>query len=110
MPRRIVPLITDEIYHVFNRGIDRRPTFLSKWEYVRAANLLNYYRFRIPPIKYSKFLTCSIDQQEQILKQLKKENDKRVEITTFFYSNKSQTKASADLSLTGRTAIPASTI
>jgi len=83
MPRRIVPLITDEIYHVFNRGIDRRPTFLSKWEYVRAANLLDYYRFRIPPIKYSKFLTCSIDQQEQILKQLKKENDKRVEITTY---------------------------
>ncbi|KKS79204.1 MAG: hypothetical protein UV54_C0039G0003 [Candidatus Beckwithbacteria bacterium GW2011_GWA2_43_10] len=82
MPRRIVPLVTEEIYHVFNRGIDRRPTFLSKREYERAIKLTNYYRFRELPGKYSKFITLPIDQQKQIFQQLEKENNKRVEILT----------------------------
>lgn len=83
MPRRIIPLITEEIYHVFNRGIDRRPTFLSKREYDRAINLMNYYSFKLLPGKYSIFIASPIDQQKQILQRLKKEKNRLVEIITY---------------------------
>ena len=33
-----------EIYHVFNQGVERRPTFIDKREYDRALLTLNYYR------------------------------------------------------------------
>ena len=41
---RLVPLVSDEIYHVFNRGVDKRDIFLREIDYRRfllVANLVN---------------------------------------------------------------------
>jgi len=35
MPRKVIPLITGETYHVFNRGVDKRKIFLDKADYFR---------------------------------------------------------------------------
>jgi putative transposase len=68
MPGRKTPLVTDEIYHVFNRGINRTPTFIFKKDYNRAIQSLNYYRFYSPPLRYSKFLDLPEDRKMDLLK------------------------------------------
>lgn len=83
MPRRLTPLVTDEIYHVFNRGIDRRPTFLTVTEYRRAIALINYYHYAEIPGRYSDFIVLSTEIQEQILKKLAQENKLLVEILSY---------------------------
>lgn len=64
MPGRLTPLITSEIYHVYNRGIDRRPTFVSKFEYLRAIETINYYRLEKPPIRLSEFLDLDEEKKD----------------------------------------------
>lgn len=83
MPSRIIPLVTEEIYHVYNRGIDHRPTFLGQKEFQRAVELIDYYRFLELPGKYSKFIELAIDQQEEIFKRLRREN--RIQIVIIAY-------------------------
>ncbi len=70
MPGRKFPLVTNEIYHVFNRGIDRRPTFVSKRECQRAIETLKFYRFTSPPLRLSKHLQLNDERQKEILKRL----------------------------------------
>lgn len=83
MPGRLTPLVNDQIYHVFNRGINHQPTFLNKLEYKRAKFTIDYYKFSNLPIKLSRFLQLSNDDRSKILNNLKKENDKLVEIFAF---------------------------
>lgn len=56
---RKVPLVTGEIYHVFNRGIDKRKVFTDLSEYVRSFQTLKFYRYSTPPLELSKFLKVS---------------------------------------------------
>lgn len=74
MPGRIIPLVSGETYHVFNRGVDLRPTFTDKREYTRALDTLNYYRFRKLPVKLSRYLIFSVDLRDKIIKDLYKQN------------------------------------
>lgn len=68
MPGRLTPLVTGEIYHVFNRGINRQPTFTNIKEYQRMLRTVMFYKFMRPPIKLSKFLKLEAERQEEILK------------------------------------------
>lgn len=52
-----------EIYHVFNRGIDRRSIFTNKREFERAKQLIKFYRHKELPIRYSQVL-----QQPEVLR------------------------------------------
>ncbi|MBI2337742.1 transposase [Candidatus Daviesbacteria bacterium] len=83
MPGRLTPLVNDQIYHVFNRGINHQPTFLDKLEYKRARLVIDFYRFSNLPAKLSKFLTLSNDDRTKIMDNLRKEDDKLVEILAF---------------------------
>jgi putative transposase len=67
MPYRRTPLVTDSYYHIFNRGIDRQPTFLTKRDYERAIQTLSYYRPATNSVKYSQFLKKPQDEREEIL-------------------------------------------
>lgn len=73
----------DEIYHVFNRGIERRPTFTTKTEFNRAMLALDLYRFSDLPIRLSKILTLPLDEREQVIRNIRKESGKVVEIICF---------------------------
>ena len=43
MPRKIVPLVTGETYHVFNRGIDKRDIFSDKVDFFRFHQSLQLF-------------------------------------------------------------------
>lgn len=70
MPGRILPLVNGQVYHIFNRGIDRRPTFTDKKEYQRAVECIRYYRIDHPPVKLSKFLRIEGSKRDEMLQKL----------------------------------------
>lgn len=83
MPGRLQPLVTNEIYHVFNRGIDHRLTFLNKREFQRAMNTLGFYQFTSPPMRLSKFLRLASSERERIIQQLLERKEKLIEFLAF---------------------------
>lgn len=44
MPRRLVPLETGEIYHVLNRGVEKRKIFLSKSDFEHFLDAIGHYK------------------------------------------------------------------
>lgn len=67
---RNVVLATKEIYHIFNRGVERREIFTDKREYRRALDTISYYRFLEPPIRYSKYIILDKRRRIQLLNAL----------------------------------------
>lgn len=61
-----------QIYHVFNRGIERRPVFTNKREFGRAQELIKFYRHKETPIRYSRLMLQPLVTREEILKDLYK--------------------------------------
>ena len=43
----------DEFYHVFNRGVEKRTTFINRRDYNRLIETINYYRTKNPPARFS---------------------------------------------------------
>ncbi len=82
MPGRTIPLVSNEIYHIFNRGIASQPTFIDKRDYQRALDTIFYYQNVSPPIKYSRFLSLSLQERNNILEKLRIQKDFLVEIIT----------------------------
>ena len=80
MPSRQVPLVNEQIYHVFNRGVACAPIFSSKKTYQRFLLCVDYYRFLELPVKLSYLLSMSKDKREEILTDLKKKNKILVQI------------------------------
>lgn len=52
MPRIIVPLLNNEIYHVFNRGIDKRDVYIDKSDTLRFYQSLNFFNTVEPTINF----------------------------------------------------------
>ncbi|OGD95728.1 hypothetical protein A3F02_00040 [Candidatus Curtissbacteria bacterium RIFCSPHIGHO2_12_FULL_38_9b] len=77
--RKIV-FANGEYYHLFNRGVERRPVFTNKREFLRAVALINFYRFDKPSLRYSKFLALSEEQKPNFLASL---DEKTVEVIAF---------------------------
>ncbi len=42
-----------QIYHIYNRGVDKRTTFLDKRDYRRFIESIDYYRMKTPPVRFS---------------------------------------------------------
>lgn len=83
MPARNTPLVTGEFYHIFNRGINKQPIFLSSRDYKRSVEMLRYYSFANVKLRYSKFLLLSNEERNRLLSKYKKENKKIVNIISF---------------------------
>jgi len=83
MPGRKIPLITDQIYHVLNRGISNQPTFKGVREFDRAIELIRYYQSKKTPLRYSQFIILSNERRSQILEFLAKKKEFLVEIICF---------------------------
>lgn len=67
MPGRVIPLVTDEIYHVYNRGIDHRPTFLNKKEFERGMETAKFYKYTDLPVRLSIFLIWAREKRDKLL-------------------------------------------
>ena len=53
MPGRKIPLINGEVYHIFNRGSDKRTIFLQPRDYSRFKHTSHYYQFQGPRPRFS---------------------------------------------------------
>lgn len=83
MARRKTIIATNYIYHVYNRGVEKRPIFLNKRDYSRFIELINYYRFVDCPIKYSRFRQLPLDERTRIVNDLQKSSKKLIDIIAF---------------------------
>lgn len=71
MPTRTIPLVTDEYYHIYNRGVARQPIFSKKRDYEHFLTTISYYCFAHPPMRLSLFLELSEPIRKGTLKRLK---------------------------------------
>lgn len=83
MPFRKSPLVTEEIYHVFNRSVAGVPIFSAPKNFVRFLDLINYYRFKNTPVSFSQLKNINSEDRGKILNNLVKENNQQVEILAF---------------------------
>lgn len=83
MPGRKISLVTNEIYHVFNRGVASQPIFLNQKDYQRGLETISYYQNQNPLLRYSFFLRLPNQQRTELLKRLKAQAKFLVEITAF---------------------------
>lgn len=80
--QRKIAFANDYIYHVFNRGIERRSVFTNRKEYDRASQLLKFYKHKDIPIRYSQLLQKPKDVRNKILEDLFK-TEQIVEVLCF---------------------------
>lgn len=83
MPGRDIPLVSQEIYHVVNRGIASQPVFTNKRDYQRFLETMNYYQNEEVSIRYSKFLILSVEERNRILNDLIKKRNFIVDLISF---------------------------
>lgn len=55
MPGRLIPLVSGEYYHIFNRGNNKRPIFLGSRDYKRFLQTFYYYQQIGPKPRFSEF-------------------------------------------------------
>jgi len=83
MPGRKVPLITNQIYHVLNRGTASQPTFLTKKDYQRMLEIILYYQNENLSLSYAHFLRLPTQEKAEILEKLRNQKEFLVEIITY---------------------------
>lgn len=68
MPSRIVPFVNGQIYHIYNRGSDKRIIFNNRLAYKRFLSVLCYYQIEGPKPKFSNFSKIhQIDKSKRIV-------------------------------------------
>lgn len=82
MPGRKIPLITNQYYHAFNRGINKQQIFKGIRDYRRALELIKYYQYSNPPLRYSKFMLLATDRKQTFWKLLR-DHKKNVSIIAY---------------------------
>lgn len=85
MPARAIPLISGEIYHVFNRSIARQPIFTRVREYQRFFNIVDFYKFQNPGLRYSHYNRLREEEKIKFIDNLHLANQKLVEIIAFSF-------------------------
>lgn len=53
MALRKTPIVTGEVYHVFNRSVGQQPIFLSAKDFQRAIDTFRFYQYGKPPLRFS---------------------------------------------------------
>ncbi len=83
MPYRKVPIVKGEIYHVFNRSVAQEPIFNNLKEYQRALEVIKFYIFGKPPIRFSFYNRLPNDQRIAYYADLVKSLKPAVDIICF---------------------------
>lgn len=55
MPYRIIPFVSGQVYHIYNRGTEKRTIFEDRRDYQRFLKTLTYYQLEGPKPKLSHF-------------------------------------------------------
>lgn len=70
MPYRKTPLVNDEVYHVFNRGVAKLPTFQDQRDQKRLLKTIHYYQFQGPKPQFSqlnRFKNLDFEKNKKIV-------------------------------------------
>jgi putative transposase len=78
-----IPLVNGEFYHVYNRGVAKRPTFLNKRDYEQTLLTIIYYRFFNTPMKLSRLKELSIDERENLLIKMEASSKPLIKIVSY---------------------------
>lgn len=70
MPIRRYPIVTGEVYHVYNRSVARQPIFDKNYGPARFIELIDFYRFVENTMRYSYFAKLSRKLQSKYLNHL----------------------------------------
>lgn len=79
--RKLV-FVNGEVYHLLNRGVEKRQTFTQKRELQRATDTFVYYRFADLSFRFSHFMRLDKDSREIFSSKLK-DNMKQVDILAY---------------------------
>ncbi|PIR43067.1 hypothetical protein COV24_04510 [candidate division WWE3 bacterium CG10_big_fil_rev_8_21_14_0_10_32_10] len=84
MPSRNVPLCTDEIYHVINRGFLEKEIYKTERDYLRFLDILGYYKyFTDSSTRYSNYINLSENTKKSQLNRMILKNEKEVDILAY---------------------------
>ena len=83
MPYRKEVLVTDEIYHVFNRSVNRQPIFHTQRECQRFYDLIDFYRFSDPKDRFSHYNRLPLEARVAFFSKLKSSQARLVDILAF---------------------------
>jgi len=83
MQYRKDPLVSGQFYHVFNRSISGYVLFNNDIEFSRILRLLELCRFEDFTYKYSAFIDLSLEMQANIIKNLRLQSNRLVDIVAF---------------------------
>jgi len=64
MSSRNTPLVTGEIYHIFNRSVAQQPIFTNLYDKNHFLNLIEYYRFENTNLRYSFFTRLAKEEKQ----------------------------------------------
>lgn len=65
-------LVAQQVYHVFNRGVGGQRVFLNVRDYQRALDVIGFYCFKKPQLRFSFYNRLPDKQKEEFLSNLKK--------------------------------------
>jgi len=83
MPYRKTIFVNNEIYHTINRSIEEQTIFKGKRDYQRALDLIDFYRYNHPPLRFSHYNRLPKNEKEKFIKNLKENGKPVVEILAF---------------------------
>ncbi len=83
MPRRIVPLINNETYHVINRGNASEKIFRDERDFQRLIETLIYYQCAVPPFKFSLLKKLPFSEKAKIFREIRESRNFIVEILAY---------------------------
>ena len=83
MPYRTIPFVVDHVYHVFNRSIARQTIFIDRYDHERALDLVNFYRFRKPPLRFSHYKRLSKEKKVEFEKTFMIDKSPMLEILAY---------------------------
>jgi len=72
MPYRKVPLVENEIYHIYNKSIADFVIFNNDTEYKRMMEEIAFYAFENPPCSFSLFKKFKEKQNQRVFLQIKR--------------------------------------
>ncbi|MBI4990568.1 transposase [Candidatus Gottesmanbacteria bacterium] len=78
-------LANEQIYHIYNRGVARQNIFKEARDYLRLVELLDYYRFKKPPLRFSHFKRLNSVQKKEFWDKFMEKSQPLVEILSFCF-------------------------
>ena len=83
MPQRAITLANDQIYHVYNKSINRTPVFINNKVCQRALIAVRYYRSQYATHSLSHFLKMNTDEKTALWLKIDQDESPLVQILSY---------------------------